>query len=148
MTEDFKLSSGTWVSTGTLRADVVAACTPLVQDAVICGLDKPYIALLAWPNLAAAKAIAGLHDNATPAEITSHPKVVAHIREALQRHNKAGGGSSTRIARIHLMTEPPSIDGHEITDKGYVNQRATLDRRANLVARLYEETPPEDVIVI
>lgn len=148
VTEDFKLSSGTWVSTGTLRADVVAACTPLVQDAVICGLDKPYIALLAWPNLAAAKAIAGLHDNATPAEITSHPKVVAHIREALQRHNKAGGGSSTRIARIHLMTEPPSIDGHEITDKGYVNQRATLDRRANLVARLYEETPPEDVIVI
>ena len=148
VTEDFKLSSGTWVSTGTLRADVVAACSPLLQDAVICGLDKPYIALLAWPNIAAAKAVAGLHDSATPQEVVGHPKVVAHIREALQRHNKAGGGSSTRISRIHLMIEPPSIDGHEITDKGYVNQRATLDRRAHLVERLYLDEAPEDVIVV
>lgn len=148
VTEDFKLSSGTWVSTGTLRADVVGACTPVLQDAVVCGLDKPYIGLLAWPNLAAARAVAGLGDAATPQEIVSHPKLVAYVREALQRHNKAGGGSSTRIARIHLMVEPPSIDGHEITDKGYVNQRATLDRRAHLVARLYEEPAPEDVIVI
>ncbi|KAB7738833.1 AMP-binding protein [Parvibaculum sedimenti] len=148
VTEDFKLSSGTWVSTGTLRADVVAACSPLIQDAVICGLDKPYIALLAWPNIAAAKAVAGLHDSATPQEVVSHPKVVAHIREALLRHNKDGGGSSTRIARIHLMTEPPSIDGHEITDKGYVNQRATLDRRAHLVERLYLDEAPDDVIVV
>lgn len=148
VTEDFKLSSGTWVSTGTLRADVVAACSPLIQDAVICGLDKPYIALLAWPNIAAAKAVAGLHDSATPQEVVSHPKVVAHIREALLRHNKDGGGSSTRIARIHLMTEPPSIDGHEITDKGYVNQRATLDRRAHLVERLYLDKAPQNVIVV
>ncbi len=148
VTEDFKLSSGTWVSTGTLRADVVAACSPLLQDAVVCGLDKPYIALLAWPNIAAAKAVAGLHDSATPQEVVSHPKVAAHVREALQRHNKAGGGSSTRISRIHLMIEPPSIDGHEITDKGYVNQRATLDRRAHLVERLYLDEAPEDVIVV
>ena len=148
VTEDFKLSSGTWVSTGTLRADVVAACSPLLQDAVVCGLDKPYIALLAWPNMAAAKAMAGLHDAAAPQEVVSHPKVVAHIRETLQRHNKDGGGSSTRIARIHLMVEPPAIDGHEITDKGYVNQRATLDRRAHLVERLYLDEAPEDVIVV
>jgi feruloyl-CoA synthase len=148
VTEDFKLSSGTWVSTGTLRADVVAACSPLLQDAVVCGLDKPYIALLAWPNMAAAKAMAGLHDAAASQEVVSHPKVVAHIRETLQRHNKDGGGSSTRIARIHLIVEPPSIDGGEITDKGYVNQRATLDRRAHLVERLYLDQAPEDVIVV
>jgi feruloyl-CoA synthase len=148
VTEDFKLSSGTWVSTGTLRADVVAACSPILQDAVVCGLDKPHIALLAWPNIAAAKAIAGLHDTATPDEVVSHPKVVEYVRDRLQRHNKAGGGSSTRIARIILMTEPPSIDGHEITDKGYVNQRATLERRAHLVARLYEDPAASDVIVV
>ena len=148
VTEDFKLSSGTWVSTGTLRADVVAACTPLLQDAVVCGLDKPYIALLAWPNIEGARAVAGLPADATPDEIVAHPKVVAHVRDHLAAHNKAGGGSSTRIVRIHLMTEPPSIDGHEMTDKGYVNQRATLERRAHLVARLYEETPPADVIVV
>jgi feruloyl-CoA synthase len=148
VTEDFKLSSGTWVSTGTLRADVVAACTPIIQDAVVCGLDKPDIALLAWPNIAAAKAIAGLHDTATPDEVVAHPKVVDYVRERLQRHNKAGGGSSTRIARIILMTEPPSIDGHEITDKGYVNQRATMERRAHLVARLYDGETHPDVIVV
>ncbi len=148
VTEDFKLSSGTWVSTGTLRADVVAACTPLVQDAVVCGLDKPYIALLAWPNIAAARKLAGLPDDAAPQDVISHPKVVEYLRIALQKHNKAGGGSSTRIARIHLMLEPPSIDGHEITDKGYVNQAATAARRANLVERLYQEPAPEDVIVV
>lgn len=148
VTEDFKLSSGTWVSTGTLRADVVASCTPLVQDAVVCGLDKPYIALLAWPNIAAARKIAGLPDDAAPQDAISDPKVMEHLRNALQKHNKAGGGSSTRIARIHLMLEPPSIDGHEITDKGYVNQAATAARRAHLVERLYREPAPEDVIVV
>ncbi|MEQ8267152.1 MAG: AMP-binding protein [Parvibaculum sp.] len=148
VTEDFKLSSGTWVSTGTLRADVVAACSPLVQDAVVCGLDRAHIALLAWPNVAAARKIAGLADNAAPEEAIAHPKVAAYLREALSRHNKAGGGSSTRIARIHLMLEPPSIDGHEITDKGYVNQAATASRRAHLVERLYEEPAAADVIVV
>lgn len=148
VTEDFKLSSGTWVSTGTLRADVVAACSPLLQDAVVCGLDKPYIALLAWPNIAAARQIAGLADDATADEIVAHPKVVEFVKDRLTRHNKAGGGSSSRIGRIILMTEPPSIDGHEMTDKGYVNQRATMERRAHLVERLYEENPPADVIVV
>lgn len=147
VTEDFKLSSGTWVSTGTLRADAVAACSPLVQDAVVCGLDKSYIALLAWPNIAAARKIAGLADDADPQAAISHPKIVEHLRAALQKHNKAGG-SSTRVARIHLMLEPPSIDGHEITDKGYVNQAATAARRAHLVERLYEESAPDDVIVV
>ncbi|MEQ9151170.1 MAG: AMP-binding protein [Parvibaculum sp.] len=148
VTEDFKLSSGTWVSTGTLRADVVAACSPIVQDAVVCGLDRAYIALLAWPNIAAARKLAGLPDDADPQAVIAHPEVVEHLRAALAKHNKAGGGSSTRIARIHLMLEPPSIDGHEITDKGYVNQAATASRRAHLVERLYEEPAPEDVIVV
>ncbi len=148
VTEDFKLSSGTWVSTGTLRADAVAACTPLVQDAVVCGLDKPYIALLAWPNIAAARKIAGLPDDAAPQDAISHPKVAEYLRAALGKHNKAGGGSSTRIARIHLMLEPASIDGHENAAKGYVNQAATAARRAHLVERLYQEPAPEDVIVV
>lgn len=148
VTEDFKLSSGTWVSTGTLRADVVAACSPLLQDAVIAGLDKSYIALLAWPNVAAAKAVAGLPDTATTQEAIRHPAVIARIREKLAQHNASGGGSSTRIVRIHLMSEPPSIDGHEITDKGYVNQSATLTRRAHLADALYQEPCPADVIEI
>jgi feruloyl-CoA synthase len=148
VTEDFKLSSGTWVSTGTLRADLVAATSPLIQDAVIAGLDKPYIAVLAWPNIEAARRIAGLGPDASPQEIVSAPAVADYLREKVGAHNKAGGGSSTRVRRIHLMLEPPSIDGHEITDKGYVNQQATLSRRAELAEKLYQDPCPPDVIEI
>jgi len=148
VTEDFKLSTGTWVSTGTLRADVVAAMSPMVQDAVVCGLDKPYIALLAWPNIAGMKAAAGLPEDMAPEDVIAHPKVIEHLLNALEMHNKSGGGSSTRIARLHLMLEPPSIDGHEITDKGYVNQSATASRRAHLVEKLFEADPADDVIVV
>jgi feruloyl-CoA synthase len=146
VTEDFKLSSGTWVSAGTLRADVVAAASPLLQDAVVCGLDKPFVALLAWPNMAAVAELAV--GASTPEEMVKHPAVVAAVRDKIAAHNKAAGGSSGRIKRVHLMTEPPSIDGHEITDKGYINQRATLERRAALVDVLYTDDPDDRVIVI
>ncbi|MEQ9145735.1 MAG: AMP-binding protein [Parvibaculaceae bacterium] len=148
VTEDFKLSSGTWVSTGTLRADIVAATSPLIQDAVIAGLDKPYIGVLAWPNMAAVKALAGLGEDAAPEEMLKAPAVVAALKEKIAAHNAAGGGSSRRVKRLLLMAEPPSIDGHEITDKGYVNQAATLARRADLVELLYQPEPPAGVIEI
>ena len=148
VTEDFKLSSGTWVSVGTLRADIVAAVSPLVQDCVIAGLDKEYIGVLAWPNLAAAREICADNALKTPDELVRSDAVVNYVRERLAKHNKSAGGSSGKIARIMLMTEPPSIDGHEITDKGYVNQRATLDRRAKLVEALYAKVAPPDVIVV
>ena len=131
-----------------MRADSVSAISPLVQDCVIAGLDKEYIAVLAWPNLIAAREICGNPELKTPDELVRSPAVVNFVRERLQKHNKGAGGSSGKVARIMLMTEPPSIDGHEITDKGYVNQRATLDRRAKLVAALYEKAPPEGVIVV
>lgn len=146
VTEDFKLSSGTWVSAGTLRADVVAAASPLLQDAVVCGLDKPFVALLAWPNMSAVTELA--EGAASPEEMVKHPAVVAAVKDKIAAHNKDAGGSSGRIKRVHLMTEPPSIDGHEITDKGYINQRATLERRAALVDVLYADDPDDRVIVI
>ena len=148
VTEDFKLSSGTWVSVGTLRADVIAAVSPLIQDCVVAGLDKEYIAILAWPNMQAAREICADAALTTPDEILRSKPVVEYVRERLARHNKGAGGSSGKVARIMLMTEPPSIDGHEITDKGYVNQRATLERRAKLVDALYAKAPPADVIVV
>jgi feruloyl-CoA synthase len=148
VTEDFKLSSGTWVSVGTLRADAIAAASPLIQDCVIAGQDKDFVGVLAWPNIVAAKEIAGEGVGSTPDEILRSPKVVAFVREKIREHNKRAGGSSGKIGRIMLMSEPPSIDGHEITDKGYINQRATLDRRAKLVEALYATVPPPDVIVV
>lgn len=146
--EDFKLTSGTFVHVGTLRLAAIDAVTPLVQDAVITGQDRDYIGLLAWPNLAACRAAFGLAADMPGSEIVALPALRAKVKEGVARHNAQTTGSAQRIARVILMAEPPSIDGNEITDKGYVNQRATLDRRAALVDRLYAEPPAPDVIVI
>jgi feruloyl-CoA synthase len=136
--EDFKLMSGTFVLVGTLRTTAIAAASPVLQDAVICGQDRDYAGLLGFPNVAACRQLAG--DDGVRlglSELLAHPAVVGTLREGLGRMNKQGKGSSMRIKRALLMAEPPSVDGHEITDKGYINQRATLERRKALVDRLY-----------
>ena len=124
--EDFKLMSGTWVHVGAVRVKLIAACNPLVQDAVITGHDREEMGALVFVNPAAAAA-SGLD--------------AAGIRAQLQRGLRAlhaeGGGSSMAPARLLVLDEPPSIDAGEITDKGYINQRAVLERRAGLVDKLY-----------
>jgi len=132
--EDFKLTSGTWVSAGTLRAQAVAAASPLLLDCVVCGQDKGFVGLLAWVNVASARAICGKDQLA---EILADASIREFIRKSLAAHNRAMPGSSTRIGRVVLMPDPPSLDANEITDKGYVNQRATLERRKSWVERLY-----------
>ncbi len=74
--------------------------------------------------------------------------MIACLKRGLEAHNASATGSSMRIARAMLMVEPPSIDGNELTDKGYINQRAGLDRRADLVERFYADQPGEDVIIL
>jgi feruloyl-CoA synthase len=133
VTEDFKLDSGTWVHVGGLRIAALAATAPLLQDAVITGHDRAFVALLAWPNPAAGLAPDALR---------------AAIKDKLAAYNRGAGGSSQRVARVLLLAEPPSIDANEITDKGYINQRATLERRAGLVEALYADPPGPDVLVI
>ena len=146
--EDFKLTTGTFVHVGSLRTDAIAAATPVVQDALVAGQDRPFVGLLAWPNLHACRQIVGNPD-ASCEDVVKHPDVLACFRSGLQAHNKSTeGASSMRIARAMLMTEPPSIDGNELTDKGYINQRAGLERRAVLVERLYADHPGEDVIIL
>lgn len=146
--EDFKLMTGTFVQVGSLRTDVIAAATPVLQDALIAGQDGPWIGLLAWPNLAACRLLIGDQD-ASFADVVRHPAVLKCLRDGLQAHNAAVCGvSSLRIARAMLMVEPASIDGNELTDKGYINQRAGLERRADLVAQLYAEPPGDDVMVL
>ena len=136
--EDFKLTSGTFVLVGTLRTTAIAAATPVLQDAVICGQDRDYVGLLGFPNIAACRRLAGDGEaNLAPAELLAHPTVVATLRDGLAKMNAAATGSSMRIKRVLLMAEPPAVDGHEITDKGYINQRATLERRRALVDKLY-----------
>jgi feruloyl-CoA synthase len=143
VTEDFKLDTGTWVSVGVLRPDLVAACSPYVHDAVIAGQDKPFIAAMVWPSPAGLATLV-----ADPAPGTPLEKLEAILRDRLGAFNAAAGGSSRRVARVAILTEPPSIDAGEITDKGYVNQRATLERRAKVVEGLYADPAGDGVIVI
>jgi len=141
VTEDFKLDSGTWVSVGTLRPELVAACTPWILDAVVAGQDKPFIGLLVWPSMAGMQALAADEGPGTPIE-----KLTARLTEQLTAFNATAGGLSRRVGRFIIMTEPPSIDAGEITDKGYVNQRATLERRSDLVNALYGDGSAPGVI--
>jgi feruloyl-CoA synthase len=146
--EDFKLTTGTFVHVGSLRTDAIAAATPVVQDALVAGQDRPFVGLLAWPNLHACRQIVG-NAEASYEDVVRHPDVLACLKQGLQAHNAScTGASSLRIARAMLMVEPASIDGNELTDKGYINQRAGLDRRSALVERLYADHPGEDVIVL
>jgi feruloyl-CoA synthase len=131
--EDFKLTTGTWVHVGAVRIALVAAGSPLIQDAVIAGHDRDEVGALVFLNPAVAKDL-------EPAAIR------ARFAAALATLAAQSPGSSTCPARALVLTEPPSIDADEITDKGYLNQRALLERRAALVERLYATPPPPEVI--
>jgi feruloyl-CoA synthase len=146
--EDFKLTTGTFVHVGSLRTDAIAAASPVIQDALVTGQDRGYVGLLAWPNLHACRQMIG-NPKATYEEVARHPAVIGRVKRGLEAHNReAEGASSRRIARAMLMVEPASIDGNELTDKGYINQRAGLERRAALLEQLYADPPGEDVIVL
>jgi feruloyl-CoA synthase len=136
--EDFKLNSGTWVSVGTLRVAGISALAPLAQDIVVSGHGGNEVRFLVFPNVAACRALAGLSDSASIDEVLRHNAVRTAIGQGLAKLKAQGGGSSTFATRALLLAEPPSVDGGEITDKGYINQRAVLARRAGLVAALDE----------
>lgn len=147
LAEEFKLANGTWVSAGNLRAAVVEACSPLISDAVICGLNREYVAVLAWPNPNAVTQLLGEEPGEVQAWL-SRPALREKITDALNAHNVAFPGSSTRIRRLALLSEPPSIDGHEISDKGTINQSVAQRRRAQDVETLYAASPDASVLVL
>ena len=131
--EQFKLVTGTWVSAGTLRAQLVAACAPWVRDVVICGINENFIAALIWPNLSACtQLVAGVE-----ADVFTSDAVMAKIRAGLAAHNAQNPASSQSIKRFSLLTTPPSIGDGEITEKGYVNQGLVQRLRADDVALLF-----------
>ena len=142
--EDFKLQTGTFVLATTLRSDLLLQTAPFLQDLVVCGENEAFITVMAWPNLAAARALAG-NAELTLAQASENPLLIEKVREALRRHNAENPGSSTRVQRFLLLDTPPSMDGGEITDKGSVNARAVQRRRAADVARLYEAGPADRV---
>ena len=132
--EDFKLVTGTWVHVGALRVKLIAACDPVVQDAVITGHDRDEIGALLFLNPAVAAGI-------------SPQQLRERLRAALASlASDAGGASSLRIGRVLALGSPPQLDAGEITDKGYLNQRAVLQARAGEVERLYASAPDDAVI--
>jgi feruloyl-CoA synthase len=145
--ENFKLMSGTWVHAGELRLLAVTAGTPVIQDAVVTGHDREEIGLLVFPNEAGCRSLVPDHDGVPLFELIRREPVRARLRDGLAEHNAGNTASSRRITRALILDTPPSIDANEITDKGYINQRAVLDNRAALVEKLHAGTDP-DVILI
>jgi feruloyl-CoA synthase len=141
--EDFKLNSGTWVSVGTLRVAGIAALAPLAQDIVVTGHGGDHVRFLVFPNIAACRAHAGLTDSAGASEVIGSEKVRAAISLGLAQLKAESSGSSGHATRALLLAEPASVDGGEITDKGYINQRAVLTRRAAAVAMLEDDACTE-----
>lgn len=145
--EDFKLTTGTWVNVGAFRLRALAALAPIAQDVVIAGHDRDEVALLIFPNIAACRnACADLHNDASVREVLRNPSVRALVARALGQMRAQGSGSSTFASRALLLEDLPSIDAGEITDKGYINQRAVLTNRGDLVSALYSARCPDDVI--
>lgn len=126
---------------GTLRVEVIAACEPLIQDAVITGHDRDEIGLLVFPNPAGIAEVSGLSSDTPIAELIIDAKFVIALRMAIGRYNEDHPASSQRIGRLLVLEHPPQIDANEITDKGYINQRAMLENRANMVEKLYNGGP-------
>jgi feruloyl-CoA synthase len=130
--EDFKLSSGTWVSVGPLRLALLAALAPYVRDILVAGHDRDRIGVVLFPNAEAC---------AQGAELR------AAIARCLAQHNKNSPGSSTTVARAVIDPEPLSVTSGELSDKGTLNQRLGLLNRQALVETLFAEPAPGAVII-
>ncbi len=132
LAEDFKLSTGTWVSVGPLRNMLIAAMAPDICDIVVAGHDRDALAVLAIP-----------YDPA----IAADPVARGRIGDVLRTHARAAG-SATRVTRLAFLTAPLSLDAGEVTDKGSVNQSAVLRNRAAEVAALYSDPPAAHVLCV
>jgi len=143
--EDFKLSTGTFVSVGPLRGKIIAAGAPYVQDAVITGLNMKEVGamLFTTPKI---RQLAELDADAPLAGVLAHPKVLAHFQLVLNDLALTATGSANRVARLVLLSEPPSIDKGEVTDKGSINQRAVLKHRDALVYDFHNNLMPNTLL--
>ena len=145
--EDFKLTSGTWVHVGALRVNALAALTPIAQDIVVTGHDRDEVGFLIFPNLAGCRSLCPeLGENASLNQLLVETRLIDRVREGMAKLMAEGVGSTSYATRAVFLEEPPSIDAGEITDKGYINQRAVLERRGAVVESLYLEPAPALVI--
>ncbi|MFV0280971.1 MAG: feruloyl-CoA synthase [Rhodoblastus sp.] len=147
VSEDFKLMTGTWVSVGNLRAGMIAAFAPFLRDAVVAGHDREELAAILLLDPDGCRAMFRDLPDAEPATLAAHAGLRAALADKLKAFQAKSTGSSTRVLRIIVLDEHPSIDHGEVTDKGSINQRAALAHRAGLVQELYGEKPSVRVIL-
>jgi feruloyl-CoA synthase len=135
--EDFKLSTGTWVNVGVLKAKVISAGSPIIQDVVIAGLDREYVAAILFLNPDACRTLIDANEAISNQMAFENQKIGAFIDDAFVKLNSNATGSSNKVKKYVVATEAPSIDLGEITDKGSLNQRAILKHRTELVEGLF-----------
>ena len=136
--EDFKLATGTFVSVGPLRGKIIAAGAPYIQDVVLTGLNMKEVGAMVFPT-PKVRELAGLPDSAPLSDVLASAPVLAQFQKVVNELAASATGSANRIARLCLLSEPPTIDKGEITDKGSINQRSVLTHRADTVAALHED---------
>ncbi len=136
VSEDFKLLTGTWVQAGKLRMDALDALQGLVQDVVISGHDRDQVGLLIFPRPD------HVHGDNTSDGAVIDDVLHAQIEERLRDLASKTSGSAKRISRALILSEAPSLKDHEITDKGSLNVRKIITRRADLIERLYDNEDP------
>jgi feruloyl-CoA synthase len=147
--EDFKMATGTWVRVGPLRMHILAHFGNILQDVVIAGPDRDYLAALLFPSLGRCRELApDLSAVATPVEILRHPAIIGTFQERLDSLATLSTGQSTRIARAVLVDSPPSIEKMEITDKGSINQRTVLKNRAKQIDQLFGQSLTPGVLEV
>lgn len=147
--EDFKLLTGTWVHVGSLRVKGIEAMSPIAQDIVVTGHNRDEIGFLIFPNVSECRALCPhLPPDADLADVFLNPAVRGRVQRGMAMLRQLGGGSSTYPERALIMAEPPSVEAGEITDKGYINQRIVLTRRADLVEFLHQDVLDKTVISV
>lgn len=147
VTEDFKLSTGTWVNMAGVRGAIISGFAPYVRDVVLTGLDRNHIGALLFLDVDATLRLAPEVPVADEKHLAHHPAVLLHFQDRLDALARRSTGSSNLVARVIILDTPPSIDAHEITDKGSINQRAVMQTRAKLVEDLYADPAPLHVLV-
>lgn len=140
--EEFKLAQGNWVYGGQVRDALLKALSPLAMDLALCDDNRPFLAVLVWPNAQGVAAALGADTD------LAGPALRAALGERLTRFNEGQSGSGAHIKRAFVLTEPPSANAHEISDKGTINRRTLLDRRRDIVERVYAELPDQAVVVV
>ena len=139
--EDFKLANGSWVSVGPLRAEIISALSPLVQDVVIAGLNAEFVAAIIIPDLNACGTFLAQAGPPSFAEVARDARLIDWLRKRLAAYAQANPASTRCVRRALWLPVPPSLDLGEITDKGSINQRAMLTNHTALVAQLYADSP-------